>query len=137
MFFGVTHCLDYNKRFTYTKIKMIVKILSLCIITVKSYKTLMFKIQFVCLNLVFLARFQKLQESYEFVCSLLLETKFSSKTRGLSFPSSVLQVFRIFGVILMFFPSQSYFTSCFADAYLFTNAYPIVYDTCWMQIPTF
>ena len=106
MFFGVTHCLDYNKRFTYTKIKMIVKILSLCIITVKSYKTLMFNIQFVCLNLVFLARFQKLQESYEFVCSLLLETKFSSKTRGLSFPSSVLQVFRIFGGILMFFPSQ-------------------------------
>ena len=78
-----------------------VKIFNIYIITVKSYKILMwhrykitkaFLIQFVRLNLVFLTRFQKLQESYESVCSLVLQTKFSRKTCGLSFLSRVLQV---------------------------------------------
>ena len=39
--------------------------------------------------MVFLTRFFKFQESYEFACSLLLKTTFSRKTCGLSFLSSI------------------------------------------------
>ena len=46
----------------------------------------------ICLKLVFLTRFQKLQESYKYVCSLVRQTKSSRKTYALSFLSSVLQV---------------------------------------------
>ena len=45
--------------------------------------------------------------------------------------------FRIFGGILMFFPSRFYITSRFADVSLFTSTYPLAYDTWWMWIPTF
>ena len=37
-------------------------------------------------------QFQKLQESYKYVCFLVLQTKFSRKTCGLIFLSNVLQV---------------------------------------------
>ena len=83
------------------KIKMIVKIFHKYIITVKSYKILTwhdceitkaFQIQLVRLNLVYWTRFKKLQESYESVCSLVLQTKSSRKTCGLNFLWSVLQV---------------------------------------------
>ena len=86
------------------KIKMMVKIFNLYIITVKSYKILTwhhykitkaFYIHFVRLNLVFLTRFQKLHKSYESICSLVLQIKFSRKTCGLSFLSSVLQVWNL------------------------------------------
>ena len=81
-----------------------VKIFNIYIITVKCYKILMwyrykitkaFYIQFVRLNLVFLTRFQKLHKSYESFCSLVLQIKFSRKTCGLSFLSSVLQVWNL------------------------------------------
>ena len=54
-----------------------------------------FQAQFVRLNLVFLARFQKLLESYESVCSLLLQTKFSRKICRLSFLSGVLEILNL------------------------------------------
>ena len=85
---------------------MIAKIFNIYIITVKCYKILMrhryeitkaFQIQFAPLNLVFLTRLQKLQESYESVCSFVLQTKSSRKTCGLSFLSSVLQVRYLWG----------------------------------------
>ena len=98
-----------------------------------------------------LTQFQKLQASYEFVCFLVLQTKSSRKTCGISFLSSVLQVqnlqryfhvlpiavlhyilfcrCRIFGGILMFFQWQFYIASCFVDVCLFTNTYPLVCDT--------
>ena len=69
--------------------------------------------------------------------SMVLQTKLSCNTCGLTVFFQESRRFGIFRGILMFFPSQFYIMSHFADVCLFTNTHPLVYDTGWMWIPTF